>query len=159
MTSNQPYLIRAYYEWIIDNELTPHLAVDATVDGVEVPMEHVKDGQIVLNVAPSACADMQMSNEWIMFNARFGGVSRKLIVPVDAVIAIFARENGVGTVFMQEEQDMQQEDAELEDTPVSQPEPTLQGVPSNNVEDDKENTSASASKPPAKGKPTLKVVK
>ena len=103
MTPNQPYLIRAYYEWIVDNELTPHLAVDAQMEGVEVPHEHVKDGQIILNVSPTACVDMQMGNEWIMFSARFGGVSRRLIFPVNAVLAIFARENGAGTMFMSQE--------------------------------------------------------
>lgn len=110
MTPNQPYLIRAYYEWIVDNDLTPHLAVDAQQEGVEVPREHVKDGQIILNVSPSACGDMQMGNEWIMFNARFSGASRRLIVPVTAVLAIFARENGAGTVFMQPNEQEQASD-------------------------------------------------
>lgn len=112
MTPNQPYLIRAYYEWIVENDLTPHLAVDAQQDGVEVPREHIKDGQIILNVSPTACGDMQMGNEWIMFNARFSGASRRLIVPVSAVLAIFARENGAGTVFMPpNEQDQASDDS------------------------------------------------
>lgn len=154
MTPNQPYLIRAYYEWILDNELTPHLAVDATIDGVEVPMEHVKDGQIVLNLSPSACVDMQMGNDWIMFNARFGGVSRRLIIPVVAVLAIFARENGAGTVFMQEGPDQAEELAEAQDEPLQVSEaPELQSV------DETAQEPSDAPKPPTKGRPTLKVVK
>ncbi len=156
MTPNQPYLIRAYYEWILDNELTPHLAVDATVDGVEVPMEHVKDGQIVLNISPSACVDMQMGNDWIMFNARFGGVSRRLIVPVAAVLAIFARENGAGTVFMQEAEPT--EDAfEAPEGRIETQEPEI--TPSLKEVDEEASEKPEAPKPPTKGRPTLKVVK
>lgn len=103
MTPNQPYLLRAFYEWIVDNQLTPHIVVDATIDGVDVPSEHVKDGQIILNISPSACGDLMIQNDWITFKARFSGVARELFVPVSAVLAIFARENGAGTVFMEEE--------------------------------------------------------
>jgi|GEM_PF-56459 len=103
MTPNQPYLLRAFYEWIVDNKLTPHIVVDATIDGVDVPTEHVKDGQIILNISPSACGDLLIQNDWVTFKARFSGVARELFVPVTAVLAIFARENGAGTVFMEEE--------------------------------------------------------
>ena len=101
MTSNQPYLLRAYYQWIVDNNCTPHIAVDAQVNGVDVPDEHVKDGQIVLNIAPQACADLQISDDWIAFSARFSGVTRRLTFPTGAVVAIFSRENGAGTMFVQ----------------------------------------------------------
>ena len=103
MTSNRPYLVRAYYDWILDNNLTPHLLVDATCEGVAVPQEHVKDGQIVLNISPTACGNLVIGDVDLEFDARFSGVPRHLTVPSDAVLAIYARENGVGTMFPPEE--------------------------------------------------------
>ncbi|WP_133478287.1 ClpXP protease specificity-enhancing factor [Cognatilysobacter segetis] len=96
MTSHRPYLLRALYEWIADNGLTPHLLVDATRPGVQVPRHAVKDGRIVLNVAQRAVAGLEMTNDTIRFSARFGGVSHAVSVPVSAVLAIYARENGQG---------------------------------------------------------------
>jgi stringent starvation protein B len=96
MTSHRPYLLRALYEWIADNGLTPHLLVDATKPGVRVPAHAVKDGRIVLNIAERAVAQLQMDNDDVRFSARFGGVSHAVIVPIGAVIAIYARENGQG---------------------------------------------------------------
>ena len=88
MTSNQPYLLRAFYEWIVDNNLTPYLVVDVNVPGTQVPQEHVVDGQIVLNVSPSSTGKLQLGNEEITFDARFGGVPRTLVVPCKAVLAL-----------------------------------------------------------------------
>ncbi|AXK71468.1 ClpXP protease specificity-enhancing factor [Lysobacter sp. TY2-98] len=96
MTSHRPYLLRALYEWIADNGLTPHLLVDATRPGVQVPKHAINDGRIVLNVAQRAVAGLEMTNEIIRFSARFGGVSHAVSVPVGAVLAIYARENGQG---------------------------------------------------------------
>jgi len=96
MTSHRPYLLRALYEWIADNGLTPHLLVDATRPGVRVPAHAVKDGRIVLNIAGRAVAHLQMDNDDVRFSARFGGVSHAVIVPIEAVVAIYARENGQG---------------------------------------------------------------
>lgn len=96
MTSQRPYLIRALWEWIADNGMTPHLLVDAEVDGVRVPPSTVNDGKVVLNIADRAVAHLQMGNEDIAFSARFGGVTHAVIVPVDAVLAIYARETGQG---------------------------------------------------------------
>ncbi|WP_460834310.1 ClpXP protease specificity-enhancing factor [Lysobacter humi (ex Lee et al. 2017)] len=96
MTSHRPYLLRALYEWIADNALTPHLLVDASRPGVQVPRHAVKDGRIVLNVAQRAVAGLEMTNDSIRFSARFGGVSHAVHVPVGAVLAIYARENGQG---------------------------------------------------------------
>lgn len=96
MTSHRPYLLRALYEWIADNGMTPHLLVDATHPHVQVPAHAVKDGRIVLNVAERAVAGLQMTNEEIRFSARFGGVSHTVSVPVPAVLAIYARETGQG---------------------------------------------------------------
>lgn len=102
MTSNRPYLIRALYEWILDNDLTPHMLVNAEVAGVDVPPQHVHEGRIVLNVSPTAVQTLQLGNDWIEFSARFGGVARQVRVPVGAVMAIYARENGQGTAFPEE---------------------------------------------------------
>ena len=132
MTSNQPYMLRAFYEWIVDNDLTPYLVVDALLPGVSVPQEHVRDGQIVLNVSPSACQNLNMTNTDVMFEARFGGVARQLNVPCNAVLAIYAKENGAGTVFTPEELDESQN--------IDEP-------------------STPADKPDKKGPPTLTVVK
>lgn len=102
MTSHRPYLLRALYEWIADNDMTPHLLVDATRHGVQVPAHAVKDGRIVLNVAQRAVSGLQMDNELISFSARFGGVSQSISVPVGAVLAIYARETGQGMALPEE---------------------------------------------------------
>lgn len=99
MKSSRPYIARALYEWLLDNELTPHLVVDATQPGVEVPRQFVQNGQIVLNVAPTAVRDLFMENQAIGFNARFGGQPMQVMIPTSALIAIYARENGAGMVF------------------------------------------------------------
>ncbi len=97
-TSTRPYLVRALHEWCTDNGFTPYLAV--FVDGsVQVPMEYVKNQEIVLNVGFDATSGLQMGNEFIEFKARFGGVARDIVVPVDHVVAIYARENGQGMAF------------------------------------------------------------
>ncbi|HEY9040559.1 MAG TPA: ClpXP protease specificity-enhancing factor [Rheinheimera sp.] len=105
MTANRPYLLRAFYEWIVDNNCTPYLVVDATVNAVKVPMQFVQNGQIVLNTAPSAVGNLQLGNDAVTFNARFGGQPFALYIPVNAVLAIYARENGAGTVFTLEEEE------------------------------------------------------
>jgi len=99
MNSSRPYLVRALYEWIVDNDYTPHLLVDAEYCGVQIPAGFANDGQIVLNVAPSAVRNLQMDNEAVSFEGRFGGVSHSLYIPAGAVMAIYARENGQGMVF------------------------------------------------------------
>ena len=99
MTSTKPYLVRAIYEWILDNQMTPHLLVDAGYPGTRVPAEFVEDGQIVLNIAPSAVQGLVMSNDWVQFSARFSGTARQLQIPSEAVIGIFSRENHQGMVF------------------------------------------------------------
>lgn len=105
MTPNRPYLLRAFYEWIVDNNLTPYLVVDATVPGVKVPLQHVQNGQIVLNINPSAVGNLLLGNDAVTFNARFGGSPFALYIPQRSVLAIYARENGAGTMFKPEEDD------------------------------------------------------
>jgi len=102
MTSHRPYLLRALYEWIADNGMTPHLLVDATHPAVQVPMHAVKDGKIVLNVAERAVVSLEMGNDVIRFSARFGGVSHSVSVPISAVLAIYARETGQGMSLPEE---------------------------------------------------------
>ncbi|MEO3677573.1 ClpXP protease specificity-enhancing factor [Rheinheimera sp. FR7-31] len=112
MTANRPYLLRAFYDWIVDNNCTPYLVVDATVHGVKVPMQFVQNGQIVLNTAPTAVGNLQLGNDAVTFSARFGGHPFALYIPLNAVLAIYARENGAGTVFTLEEDE---DDADLVD--------------------------------------------
>lgn len=129
MTSSRPYLIRALYEWIVDNYLTPHLLVNAQMPNVSVPEQYVKEGRIVLNVGPSAVEDLLMANEAISFSARFNEGVQELYVPVGAILAIYASENGRGMFFSEEDE------SEDEPPPVS------------------------SSGGQRKGKPNLKVVK
>lgn len=96
MTSHRPYLLRALYEWIADNGMTPHILVDAAQPGVRVPAHTVKDGRVVLNIADRAVARLELDNDAVRFTARFGGVSHPVMVPVSAVLAIYARETGQG---------------------------------------------------------------
>jgi stringent starvation protein B len=134
MTPNQPYLLRAFYEWIVDNNLTPYIVVDAHYVGTQVPQEFVQDGQIVLNMSPSSTGNLQLGLNDIMFDARFGGVPRNIVVPCPAVLAIYAKENGAGTVFTVDE-----------------------NIASDEVENKTETNEVNQK--PKKGKPTLTVVK
>jgi len=132
MTSSRPYLLRALYEWILDNQCTPYVVVNANREDVQIPRAYVKDGQIVLNIAPTAVVGLKLDNDALEFNARFGGVAMQVYAPISAVLGIYARENGRGMIF------------DAEDTPPEPPHP--------NEPDD----SAKEKKP---GKPGLKIVK
>jgi len=99
MTSNKPYLIRALYEWLVDNDATPYIMVDTTHSGIDIPDGIDKDGQVVLNIAAGAIQGLEMSNEFIAFSARFNGTSRNLYIPVKAVMAIYSMEDGEGMMF------------------------------------------------------------
>ena len=103
MTSSNPYLLRALYEWIVDNGMTPHLLVDTRDSRVRVPVQFVKDNSIVLNLAPSAVRDLMMRNDFISFSARFGGVRQEILVPVGSARMIYARETGQGMSLPEEE--------------------------------------------------------
>ena len=112
----RPYLLRAYYDWLIDNDFTPYLVVDATYWGVKVPVEYVKDGQIVLNLSANATGNLQLTNDFIQFNARFRGVPQDIYIPMGAALAIYARENGDGVMFELEEAYDQPE--QVEEQPI-----------------------------------------
>jgi stringent starvation protein B len=99
MTSSRPYIIRALYEWILENSCTPYILVNAYGQGVQVPQEHVKDGQIILNIAPAAVQGLLIRDDALEFNGRFAGIPTPVYVPIGAVMGIYARENGQGMVF------------------------------------------------------------
>lgn len=131
MTSNKPYLIRAFYDWIVDNEFTPYILVDATYPGVQVPKEHIRNERIVLNISPSATRGLLLENDRIVFTARFSGQTEQIFVIPNAVLEIYAKENGRGIAFAIEEED--------------EPPPASSGSPDSEVS--------------ARNKPSLKLVK
>lgn len=136
MTSSRPYLLRALNEWILDNNCTPYIVVNAEVEGVQVPMEYVQDGQIVLNINPASIRHLLMDNEGISFDARFSGQSQSIYAPIRAVTAIYAKENGQGMVFGEE--------------PSPDPEDPIKR---------KEPSSAEKVEKPTGSRPNLKVIK
>ncbi len=105
MTSSKPYLVRALYEWILDNDNTPYILVDTGSDQVLIPNGISSDGKVVLNLAPAAIQDLEMTNEYVSFSARFNGVVEQIYCPVLSLLAIYARENGEGMMFPAEETD------------------------------------------------------
>ncbi len=139
MNSSRPYLIRAIYDWIVDSDLTPYLLVNAGMSNVTVPQQYIQDGRIILNVGPSAVRDLELSGDWVMFSARFGGVSMNVSVPPAAVMAVYAKENGRGMVFSDDDEGLELEPEENGDS--SEP-PDDNGPPA-----------------PPKGRPSLRVVK
>jgi stringent starvation protein B len=102
MKSNRPYLLRALYEWILDNDMTPYLLVDANASENEVPEQYIEDKKILLNLHPAAVKDLELANERISFNARFGGCSHHISVETGSILAIYAKENGMGMIFQEE---------------------------------------------------------
>ena len=133
MTSLKPYLIRAVYEWIVDNSCTPYLLVNAEAEGVIAPRQFVEDGRIVLNLRPQAVQGLQLGDQQIEFSARFGGTPMQVKVPIYGVLAIYARETGRGMVF---------DDSGEDDTPPPG-----------------EAATPAEPKPPARARPNLKIVK
>jgi stringent starvation protein B len=119
MTPLKPYLIRSVYEWIVDNNLTPHLLVNANSNKGNLPMDYIEDGKIVLNMRPQAIEALSLGNELIEFNARFSGKPMTITASVNAVMAIYAKENGKGLVFDQENTDGNEPPPEQE--PPSKP--------------------------------------
>lgn len=141
MSSNKPYLMRAVYEWLVDNQATPHIVILADREDVNVPMQFVEDGKIVLNISPNAAQNVLIDNEAVSFNARFSGKPFSIYAPLGAVVALYARENGEGMLFEAEEP---------EQTP---PETTPPGSRSETQSPVKSNSKGSSKRP------SLKVVK
>ena len=105
MNSSKPYLLRALYEWILDNDTTPYILVDTSSDQVLIPSGIASDGKVVLNLAPQAIEQLQMTNDYLSFSARFNGVSEDIYCPINSLLAIYARENGEGMMFPEESDD------------------------------------------------------
>ena len=125
MTSSKPYLVRALYEWILDNETTPYILVDTANEQVLIPAGIASDGKVVLNLAPQAIQNLEMNNDSISFSARFNGVAEDIYCPMAALMAIYARENGEGMMFPPEDADAGGED----ETDVTRPSgPTLKVI-------------------------------
>ena len=123
MKRRRPYLLRALYEWIVDSGEVPNVLVDAEIDGVVVPSEHVRDGQIVLNISPQAVRNLSLGNDYVMCEGRFSGRSVELILPIESVRAIYCRDSGQGLAFDDEDLFEGEGDAELgaDVTQASQP--------------------------------------
>lgn len=151
MSSNKPYLVKAFYEWISDNDLTPYIMVDVNVYGVLVPMSYVADGQIVLNIAGSAIGTIALGDKAIEFSARFGGKLEHITVPYGAIGAIYAKENGAGTSFAIEH--LSEGENEIVDVIPEKPKSTLSSVASTGSDKVKSN------KPKEKSKASLKIIK
>lgn len=132
MTSSRPYLIRALYDWIVDNQCTPYILVNALADNVMVPQDYVNpDGQVVLNISPSAVMDCSMGDESLNFRARFSGVPTDIFVPCHAIMGIYAKENQQGMIFEPEpepENTPPKGDGSKRDKSSSQPRPSLKVV-------------------------------
>lgn len=103
MTSNKPYLLRSFYDWIVDNQLTPYILVDANYPNLQIPKEHVSQGRIVLNISPTATRGLVLENDRIVFTARFSGETQQVFVSPESVLEIYAKENGRGIAFAPEE--------------------------------------------------------
>jgi stringent starvation protein B len=127
--SKRPYLIRAMHEWMGDNGHTPHIVVDASVDGVCVPVEHVKDGRIILNISETAAHNLKLVNDSVSFRARFSGVPFDVWVPMRSVLGIYARETGQGMIFSHDTESESPEPPGVEnDTESSRSRPHLRVV-------------------------------
>lgn len=160
LSPRRPYLLRAFYEWLLDNQLTPHLVVDVTLPGVLVPMEYARDGQIVLNIAPRAVGNLELANDEVRFNARFGGVPRQVSVPLAAVLAIYARENGAGTMFEPEAAyDEALASLNDDDSASQEPETVMSVIDGDKPDHETDDDNPDDDPPPRGGRPALRVVK
>lgn len=155
MTSTRPYLIRAIYEWILENRCTPYLLADATAAGVRVPPQAIKDGQVVLNLAPMAIDRLDLGLDEVRFHARFSGQSLQVTVPVSAVLAIYAKENAQGMMFPPEEPSAD-DSVDGASTPTSAAAPGAPvGVPAAPVP----TAEPSTGDKPDRARPSLRIVK
>lgn len=146
----RPYILRALHQWLSDNNLTPYILVDATQFGVLVPSEHIEDGRIVLNISQKATGALVISNDFLKFSARFSGVSRNISIPISAVLGIYAKENGAGTIFDEDEYS-QNKPAEVADVSAKKSE-----IESTNLGQEK---TKSTGKKTRKSPPHLKIIK
>ena len=128
MKSQRPYLVRAYYDWIVDSDEVPYVLVDATQDGVVVPEEYVEDGRIVLNLGPNAVRDLNISDDFLMCSSRFNGRAFELILPIQAISAIYAKDTGEGAVFESVQEPPPPTDPKPPSPPEGETKPRLKSV-------------------------------
>lgn len=168
MNSSRPYILRALHEWIVDNECTPHLLVDANAPQVRVPPGYTENGQIVLNTSPAAVRYLEIDNQAVSFEALFSGAPFSLYIPVEAVLAIYARENGQGMFFDagsdalgEEEQKAESDEGEaLEGQETEQQSPVLHIIDSDEPSgDDPTDPDDEPPKPPSPGRPSLRIIR
>lgn len=119
LTSRKPYLVRAINQWILDNGLTPYVSVNADIEGVLVPFDYVEDGEIILNMDPQSIRNLEIGDEYILFDTRFSGQPFSIVVPVSAVQAIYAKENGEGMLFVADAEPEDSEEHDPDDSPSS----------------------------------------
>lgn len=160
MNSSRPYILRALHEWIVDNECTPHLLVDINYPQVKVPPGYAADGRIVLNTAPAAVRYFTVDNDAVSFEALFSGAPFSLYVPINAILAIYARENGQGMFFdadsdaLSDDEDMQEDDADESAT-----KPTVLHAVDTESSADSTDSDDEPPRPPSPGRPSLRVIK
>ncbi|MGR4067720.1 ClpXP protease specificity-enhancing factor [Billgrantia sp. C5P2] len=160
MLSSRPYLARGLYEWLLDNDQTPYIVVDAEQPGVSVPRQFVQNGQIVLNVGPSAVRDLHIENDAISFHARFGGQPMQVVVPMPALVAVYARENGVGMVFGHEPtMPMPREEEASADKPGLSSVDSNEGRDDDGVTPERDKVSPTGKSSSSKKRPSLRVIK
>lgn len=159
LSPRRPYLLRAFYEWLLDNDLTPHVVVDISLPDVQVPLEYARDGQIVLNIAPRAVGNLELTNDSVSFSARFGGVPRQVYVPMAAVLAIYARENGAGTMFEPEAGYEENAESDNDDDASKVSEPIMQVIDGARDDQNESDNNPDDEPPPRGGRPALRVVK
>lgn len=151
MTSSRPYLLRAIYDWLVDNSLTPYLLVDATLENVTVPLEHVQDGKIILNISPNAVQALALENDYVSFNARFSGKAMDIYIPMAAAMALYAQENGKGMMFPEEEyyaQEAQENHLQSVDSDVQEDDTKQENISEEQSESSSENTNKEKKKAP-----------
>lgn len=159
MNSSRPYMLRALHEWIVDNECTPYILVDANYPQVKVPPGHATDGQIVLNTAPTAVRYFEIDNQAVSFEARFSGAPFSLYVPIAAVLAIYARENGQG-MFFDADLDTLSDDEVLEEADTEADEsPTVLHAVDTDKPADPTDPDDEPPQPPSSGRPSLRIIK
>ena len=166
MKTSRPYLIRAMHEWIIDSDLTPYALVDANHSDVVIPRDYIEDGKILLNVSPGATQNLNLGNEFVLFSARFNGKAMEVSFPVEAVLAIYAKENGRGMMFKGDEVDTDSAHSKSSSVDSSEingatsPQSGPVGIKSTDIDptDSDPNNSGPSGGPPSK-KPSLKIVK
>ncbi|MBK4775652.1 ClpXP protease specificity-enhancing factor [Candidatus Pantoea edessiphila] len=159
MTTVRPYLLRAFYAWLVDNQLTPYILVDTSLPEVEVPLTYTSDGQIILNIEPNAIKNLDLGNNNISFNARFNGIIHHINIPIEAVLAIYANENGIGTIFESNNELLSQNNLNVHKKIKMSLIENTQNIEERFNKETKNNDEDHAKKNPNKKHPYLRIIK